>query len=137
MPFRLNPSGWLHGDRATSLSRVPPWLAMQSALSKDYAGRGIGLPEVVSEMAVSRRTLERRFLRATGRSVLTEINRCGLDRARRLLQETSLPVCRIATAAGFASPRMFNRIFRHVENLRPSSFRRQLQEDATANRQAA
>lgn len=103
---------------------------------EDYARRGIWVPEVVSEMGVSRRTLERRFLRAMGRSVLTEINRCKLDRAKRLLQETTLPLCRVATAAGFANPRIFNRTLRRVESFRPSSFRRQLQEGVTANRQA-
>jgi LacI family transcriptional regulator len=104
---------------------------------EDHAGRGIGVPDVASEMDVSRRTLERRFSRAIHRSVLTEINRCRLDRAKRLLQETNLPVCRVASEAGFANARMFNRIFRRVENFPPSSYRRKLQEGSTADRQGA
>jgi LacI family transcriptional regulator len=95
---------------------------------KDHAGRAVGVPDVVSEMGVSRRTLERRFSCAIGRSILTEINRCRLDRAKCLLQETDLPVCRIATEAGFANPRMLNRIFRRVEGFPPAAFRRQLKE---------
>jgi transcriptional regulator GlxA family with amidase domain len=38
----------------------------------------------------------------------------------------NLPASRIATAAGFANARMFNRIFRSSENLRPLAFRRHL-----------
>jgi len=104
---------------------------------EDYVGLGIGVSDVVGAMPVSRRTLERRFSRSIGRSILTEINCCRLDRAKRLLQETDLPVCRVATVAGFGNTRMFNRIFRCKENLSPSSFRRQLRGDETANRQAA
>jgi transcriptional regulator GlxA family with amidase domain len=51
-----------------------------------------------------------------------------LDRAKCLLKETDLPVCRIATEAGFANPRMLNRIFRRVEGFAPAAFRRQLRE---------
>jgi LacI family transcriptional regulator len=92
----------------------------------DHVGRGITVPDVVSAMGTSRRTLERKFSHSIGRSILTEINRCRLDRAKRLLQETNLPASRIATAAGFANTRMFNRVFRSSENLRPLAFRRHL-----------
>jgi transcriptional regulator GlxA family with amidase domain len=102
---------------------------------KDNAGHVVAVPDVVAEMGVSRRTLERRFFHATGRSILAEISRAHLDRAKCLLQETALPVYRVATEAGFANTRMFNRIFRLVEGCPPTTFRRHLIESRTANGQ--
>ena len=86
-------------------------------------------------MGVSRRTLERRFFHALGGSVLAEINRSRLDRAKCLLQETTLPVYRVAAEAGFANTRMFNRNFRRVEGCPPKIFRQHLTEGMTAHGQ--
>ncbi len=90
---------------------------------RDHAGHSIGVPDVTSELRVCRRTLERRFERAMGRSILTEITRCRLDRAKRLLLETDLPVHRVAASAGFSSTKTFNRTFWRVEGWTPTSFR--------------
>jgi LacI family transcriptional regulator len=99
---------------------------------EDHTGRGIRVPDVVGEMGVSRRTLERKFSHALGRSVLSEIKRARLDRAKQLLQETRLPVYRVANEAGFASARMLNRTFRRMEGSPPATFRQHLKEDAAA-----
>ena len=97
--------------------------------------RGIGVADVVNEMGVSRRTLERRFARATGRSILTEIQRARLERAKRLLQETELPIHRVAREAGFGSARMLNRSLQSAEGCSPATFRLQLQKEGTGKEQ--
>jgi AraC-like DNA-binding protein len=89
----------------------------------DHARHAIGVPDVVTEVGVSRRTLERRFFRAVGSSVLGEITRCRLDRAKRLLCETNLPVYRVASASGFGSVKAFKRAFRLAESRSPAAFR--------------
>jgi LacI family transcriptional regulator len=111
--------------RGSSNVIVPGDFMVADALRfvEDHAKRGIGVPDVVSEMGVSRRTMERRFFRATGRSILTEIKRARLDCARRLLQETDLPMYRVAMEAGFSSTRMLNRILRRVEGCSPGAYR--------------
>jgi LacI family transcriptional regulator len=103
---------------------------------KDHVGRSVGVPDVVSEMGVSRRTLERRFSRTIGRSILSEINRCRLDRAKCLLQETALPVSSIASEAGFANIGMLNRIFRRAEGVPPRAFRLRSQKVVATHQQA-
>jgi LacI family transcriptional regulator len=90
---------------------------------KDHAGQAIGVPDVVNELQVSRRTLERRFARALGRSILSEITRCRLDRAKRLLLETDLPVQRVASGSGFGSVKTFNRAFRQALSQTATVFR--------------
>ncbi|HXJ94856.1 MAG TPA: XylR family transcriptional regulator [Terriglobia bacterium] len=104
---------------------------------KDHAGQPIGVPDVVEELRVCRRTMERRFTRATGRSILSEITRCRLDRAKRLLIETDLPVHRVATSSGFANTRAFNRTFWRAERRTATAFRCQEKaEQATSGRPA-
>jgi len=93
---------------------------------KDHAAQNIGVPDVVQQLGVSRRTLERHFFKAIGSSILTAINRYRLDRAKGLLHETGLPAYRIASEAGFANVRMFKRIFRRAERCSPETFRQQL-----------
>jgi LacI family transcriptional regulator len=129
---------WVVSRRSRNIIvKYDPLIADAVRFIEDYVRRGIRVPDVASEMGISRRTMERRFSRPIGTSVLTKINHCRLERAKRLLQETILPVSHISMAAGFANPRMFNHIFRRVERLSPSSFRRELQEDATAARPPA
>jgi LacI family transcriptional regulator len=92
---------------------------------KDHAGQAIGVPDVVDASRVSRRTLERRFARAVGRSILSEVTRCRLERAKRLLLETHLPVKRVAAGSGFGSIKTFNRTFRRAERQFATRFRYQ------------
>jgi LacI family transcriptional regulator len=127
---------WVVGRRSSDLVfKGDPLVADGLRFIKDHAGLGIGVPDVVAEMGVSRRTLERRFFHALGGSVLAEINRSRLDRAKCLLQETTLPVYRVAAEAGFANTRMFNRNFRRVEGCPPKIFRQHLTEGMTAHGQ--
>ena len=92
---------------------------------RDHAGQPISVPDVVGELGVCRRTIERRFARATGRSILSEITRCRLDRAKRLLMETNLPARRVATSLGFQSTKTLNRTFLRLEGQTATAFRHQ------------
>ncbi len=63
------------------------------------AGRPIQIDDVVRHVAVSRRALEIRFRETLGRTILSEIQRIRLQRAKRLLLETDL----LAAAGGRVS----------------------------------
>lgn len=91
---------------------------------RDQAGHVMSVSDVNEELGVSRRTLERRFVRAVGRTVLSEIMRCRLQRAKQLLLETDLPCHHVASEAGFGSLKTFNRSFSRIEGMTPQNFRR-------------
>jgi len=91
---------------------------------RDHSRRNLSVENVTEEMGVPRRTLERRFYRATKRTVLAEIKRCHLERAKQLLLETDLPSHRVAAESGFGSLKTFNRTFRRMEGATPLNFRR-------------
>ena len=91
---------------------------------RDHSRRNLSVDNVTEAVGVSRSTLERRFYRATKRTVLEEINRSHLERAKRLLLETDLPSQQVATQAGFGSLKTFNRTFRRMGGATPVNFRR-------------
>jgi LacI family transcriptional regulator len=86
-------------------------------------GKGISVDDVVEEVAVSRRNLERRFRDAIGRTILEEIQLVRLERAKRLLIETTYPVSKIATLAGFGSAGYFIQFFQKHIGKTPRKYR--------------
>jgi len=92
---------------------------------RDRAKHNLDVIDVCEAVGVSRRTLERRFSRAVNRTVLSEIMRRRLERAKRLLLETDLPCHNIAAESGFGSLKTFNRTFGRSEGTTLQNFRRQ------------
>lgn len=92
----------------------------------DNSVRPIGVADVVRHVHCSRRTLELRFHQTLGRSVNHEIQQSRLERAKRLLAETNLPVARVAIAAGFSSSNYLIRLFHRRVGLSPTAYRDRL-----------
>lgn len=86
----------------------------------------LGVADVARMLPVTRRTLDRRFADARGRSVLEEINACRFARAQRLLAETDLPVKAIAYLAGFPSRERMRIMFVEREGAPPSDYRKRV-----------
>jgi len=79
---------------------------------------------VARSAGVSRRSLEKRFRRELGYSVLKEIRRVRTDKIAQLLVETQMPVCEIAEELGFGDIQHFARYFRSARNISPLAFRK-------------
>src|SRR6267378_947832 len=108
---------------------------MVSALSfiRDHFAQGISVSDVAEEVGASRRTLERHFSMAIGRSILSEIARCRIERAKELLLETDVSCCRVASGVGFNSLKTFNRTFYRRETLTSQGFRKRARSTAASN----
>ncbi len=91
---------------------------------RDQFAQGITVSDVAEEVGTSRRTLERHFSMATGRSILSEIARCRIERAKELLLETEVSCYRVASGVGFNSLKTFNRTFYRREAITPQGFRK-------------
>jgi LacI family transcriptional regulator len=89
-------------------------------------GRDISVESVVQEVAVSRRNLEKRFRSMIGRTILEEIQLVRLERAKRLLVETTYPVSQIADMAGFGSAGYFIQFFQQRVGKTPRKYRMQM-----------
>lgn len=92
----------------------------------ENAGQPIRVDEIVRHLAVSRRALEIRFQRSVGRSIHDEIQRAHLERAKRLLRESDLPLPKVAEAAGFTTPSYLVQVFRQQVGQTPARYRRQV-----------
>ncbi len=86
-------------------------------------GRNISVESVVQEVAVSRRNLEKRFRDTIGRTILEEIQITRLERAKRLLLETSYPVSKIAELSGFGTTGYFIQFFQSRVGKTPRKYR--------------
>ncbi|MEI6656830.1 MAG: substrate-binding domain-containing protein [Verrucomicrobiota bacterium] len=90
------------------------------------ASGAIGVKEVAAALNVSRRTLDRRFSSALGRTVSDELLRVRMQLARSLLENGDLQVTEVAAACGYGSASSFSRAFRRSSGRWPSDYRTQI-----------
>ena len=77
----------------------------------------------VAAVETNRRTLERRFRDSMGRGVAEEITRLRLERAKRCMIESDIPLRDVAKDSGFRNVDHFYKVFARVEGIPPTHFR--------------
>jgi AraC-like DNA-binding protein len=97
--------------------------AQAMALIWTRGHRTISVDEIAESIGVTRRTLERRFQKHVGHSVVEELIRSRLNRAKRLLQETEMAVKVVAQLSGFPSEERMRVAFVRREGVSPLRFR--------------
>ena len=112
--------------RASTKRIVPAERVVQLARKyiEESAQDGIGVPDVVAFLNVSRSTLEHRFRERTGHSVREEIEAVRIARAKRLLAEGGGTLGEIAKACGFSSANRLSHVFAQRFGKAPGAFRR-------------
>jgi len=103
---------------------VDPLVAQAVRFIREQAGRRLGVRDILARVPASRRTLEVRFRRELGTTMHAEIVRARIDRAKRLLGETDMPVKAVAAACGFGTPQRFHSVFRAETGAAPIAWRR-------------
>lgn len=83
-----------------------------------------GVDALAERLGIGARHLDRLFHRYIGASPLQVARTTRLQKAKRLLDETKLPMVEIAARAGFASLRRFNAVFAETYKRSPSKIRR-------------
>jgi LacI family transcriptional regulator len=94
---------------------------------REHACNGIHVSDVRAQTNHSPSTLERRMKALFGRSLKSEITRVRLESAKLLLQETNLKVSQIAARSGFNESKYFCEVFRMVEGMTPTMYRKRYQ----------
>lgn len=92
----------------------------------DQAHRPFKVDDILRAVPIARRALERRFRKWLQRSILQEIRRAHVERAKHLLLTTDLSMSEIAYRSGLNDSRQLSITFRQATGMTPSSFRRQL-----------
>jgi len=108
----------------------PAWLGSRTTvqramrLIRDGALDRGGVDDLAERLGVGTRHLDRLFQRHIGASPLQVARTQRVQRAKRLLDHTRVPMIEVAARAGFASLRRFNAVFAEVYKRTPSDIRR-------------
>ncbi len=97
---------------------VENWLTQH--LSQRYS-----LEDLASHMAVSPRTLMRRYQKEKGRTPLAYLQRKRMERAKHLLVSSALSIEQIAAEVGYQDVNAFRQLFRREVQETPSAYRKQ------------
>lgn len=83
---------------------------------------GIPLPQLAKILAVSERTLNRRFLKALGQTPLQYLQSIRIDHAKNLLEATRLSVESVGEQVGYGDASTFRRLFKRETGLTPKGY---------------
>ncbi len=109
---------------------TPAWNGSASSVSRALRLIGEGaldegsVEDLAARLGIGARHLRRLFLRHLGASPVAVAQTRRVHFARKLIDETGLPMTEIALAAGFASIRRFNATFQNLYGRSPREFRR-------------
>jgi len=112
-------------ERASTdvLATDDPLLAKALRFIRSQCHAGIDAGDVLEHVGRSRNTVESRFRQQLGRTISAEILRIRVERARILLERSTLTAEQIGRACGFATAPHFTRRFKDVTSMTPSDYR--------------
>jgi LacI family transcriptional regulator len=99
-------------------------VAQAMRLIREYACKGIDVGRVAEEVGLSRRAMERRFLKHVGRTPKGEIMRVRIERAKTLMAQTDQTSESIAKKSGFSTLEYFTQVFRRHVGMKPQAYRK-------------
>ncbi|HSV14132.1 MAG TPA: DNA-binding transcriptional regulator [Tepidisphaeraceae bacterium] len=90
---------------------------------REHACEGIRVDDVLDEVALSRRSLEKRFRQAVGRPPHMEIRRVQLERVKQLLVTSDFKLDKIAQVTGFSTAQYLAGLFHRTVKMTPGAWR--------------
>jgi AraC-like DNA-binding protein len=111
-------AGWLGALRDPQIGRVLE--RMHAGPAQPWTVEGLA-----REASLSRAAFARRFTSLVGEPPLAYLTRLRMERAARLLRDTTEPVGRISTEVGYDSEFAFNKAFKRARGVSPGRWRRE------------
>jgi transcriptional regulator GlxA family with amidase domain len=84
--------------------------------------QAVTIADLAEALAVSRRTLSRRFAAATGMTPLGYLQNLRIESAKRMLQRRAFGMKRIASLIGYSDVRFFKRLFEAKTGMSPHAY---------------
>jgi LacI family transcriptional regulator len=122
--IRIKPRGVVVRQSTDVLAIPDPTVARAEHFIRLHACDGIGVNEVFTHVRLSRRTLERRFIKVLGRPPGDEITRVRLGRVKELLRTTDFSLPKIAELTGFQYVETLHYFFKQNTGQTPGHYRR-------------
>ncbi|HML16504.1 MAG TPA: AlkA N-terminal domain-containing protein [Bryobacteraceae bacterium] len=118
---------WLNVSGASSTVSRALRLIGESALDNG------GVDELAGRLGIGARHLRRLFLRYLGATPVAVAQTRRVHFAKKLIDETDLPMTQIAMAAGFGSIRRFNATFQNLYQRAPAALRKASAQESRAH----
>lgn len=91
---------------------------------EDMQSGDISVEKLSKTMYISRSQLSRKVLNLTGMSTSDFVMQVRMGKARRLLEDTTIPITEVALKCGFNDPSYFTRMFKKTYDITPSQARK-------------
>lgn len=90
----------------------------------------ISIEEISANLSVSRRSFDRRFIKATGNTPLEYAQRVKIESAKKAMENTRKTVSEIMYDVGYSDVKAFREVFRKVTGMSPIEYRGRYNKDA-------
>ena len=120
----LVPPGGVAKRKSTDVLAVAdPEIVTAVRYIRDHVADGITPKLLMQRVLISRRSFENRFKSAMGCTVLDEIVRGRVNRAKELLGKTDMPMPQVAEKSGFANIYRLSTVFKQKTGFTPGQYR--------------
>jgi LacI family transcriptional regulator len=126
-PVRIAPASLLTRKSSDLIAVNHKGVAKGLRFLLDHYHEPIGVDDLASAAAMSRRALHRAFLHNLGRTPGHELQRVRIERARKLLAETDEKMEVIAHLCGYQNGNSFWSAFKQATGVSPKKYRQQCQ----------
>jgi len=119
----LPPTGVVQRGSTDLVAVDDPLVARALRYLRDHAVEPITIAGMVNELGLTRRSFQRRFKDATGRTPIEELIHLRVQKVKHYLTQTDLPMLNIAFDCGFADQSALSKHFRRHTGISPSAYR--------------
>lgn len=120
---------WLTDWLAAAFAPEVSTAARAMQFMEAHFAQPLTLEDVAAHVGMNRYSLCRYFARVQGDTVMGQLRRIRVAKARQFLRFTALPIEEIGRICGFESPSYFGKIFRAQTGLSPRDYRAQQGKD--------
>jgi transcriptional regulator GlxA family with amidase domain len=101
----------------------------QDFIEKNFSDK-IGVEQLCSMLALSRRNFERRFKKATCNTVTEYIQRVKMEAAKKSFETNRKNVSEVMYDVGYSDNKAFRNVFKNITGLSPIEYRKKYNKDA-------
>jgi LacI family transcriptional regulator len=119
----VSPRGVEQRASTDTLAIDDPHIAAALQYIRARPNHPLTIDQIVKQVPISKRTLERRFVDVVGHTIFNEIRMAQLNHVTRLLRETDWSIDQIARASAFRTAKRLGEVFRQTLGQSPTQCR--------------
>jgi transcriptional regulator GlxA family with amidase domain len=120
-PFQIFKAQKNHGDELIGKA--------QTYIEENLGGK-ISFEELASNLAVSRRNFDRRFIKATGNTPVEYLQRVKVEVAKSTLEKGRKSIFEVMNEVGYSDDKAFREVFKKITGLSPLDYKAKYNKDA-------